>query len=194
MDSVLTLVVLSRQSTGPCFMHEGCVLLNHISHFDNAQGLHAARMAALQQVATPAFIFVDDTDSFLGPVSVPKGLCLGDEWVDFIDAPPLLAPQKHYNTERHFTSPTFIHRAICNTQAAKQVAAHLPQGEYYTEWLLYYFIAAWRGVVHPPGALYQWRKESGGMHTQVHQAMMNTQLWLMQNHKRVLAALRQSNV
>jgi hypothetical protein len=191
MDSLLTLVVLSALPIPTPSLHIGCTWLNHVSTFHDAAGLHSARLQALGRVTTPAFIFVDDSDKFLGQPSLPAGLHLGDEIIDSPSTSQLqVVSAAPYDAQSHISSPTLVHRAICNTAAAKKVAEYLPIGDYYTEWLLYYFIAAWRGAVLQPGSLYLWKKELGGMHTKVQQAIMNTQLWLMQNHKRVLKALQ----
>lgn len=148
-------------------------------------------MQAIQQVDTPAFVFVDDTDAFLGQEAIPVGLIFGREKIQARSQNVYQVIEPHgWSYTAHLYQPRLIHRAICNTEAAKKVLQHLPQGEYYTEWLLYFFIAAWRGAQRVPGDFYCWKKEATGMHTQVGQAIQNTSLWLLQNHRRVLAELQ----
>lgn len=166
-------------------------LVNHVSQFDSAAALHHARMAAIQKVTTPAFVFVDDTDAFFGGSRVPEGLAYGGETIYAVAADTLehVTP-KAWSAAEHLYQPHLIHRAICNTAAAKKVLEYLPQGDYYTEWLLYYFVAANRGAEMVAGDFYHWAKETNGMHTQVSTAIGNTSLWLLQNHRRVLAELK----
>jgi hypothetical protein len=195
MDSICTLVVLSAQPARLCNVPDGCTVLNHISVFNDAQGLHAARLLALSKVTTPSFIFVDSTDEFLNHAVLPECLVYGEELVNC-----LATGQQHtvlskpWALDLHLGNPSLIHRAICNTRLAQAVAAHLPQGEYDTTWMLYLLMAAWRGAQYQIGPLYRWNKLATGMHTQVAQAFRNSSVWLLQNHRRVLATLQQTPV
>jgi hypothetical protein len=166
-------------------------VVNHVSQFADAAGLHQARMAAIMTVRTPAFIFVDDTDTFLGRQKIPWGLVFGAEKIESDGQEQAQAVEpKACSLAAHLYQPHLIHRAICNTVAARKVLQYLPHGEYYTEWLLYFFIAAWRGAERERGDFYLWKKQADGMHTKVGQAIQNTSLWLLKNHQRVLADLQ----
>ena len=191
MASICTLLVLSAQPAKLPTLPENCAFVNHISQFDDAQGLHAARLFALTKVTTDSFIFVDTEDRFLAVPCVPKGLLYGDELINCLaSGHQQTVVSKPWSFDLHLSRPYLIHRAICNTHVAKAVAAHLPQGEYDTTWMLYFLIAAWRGAQYQPSNLYVWNKLATGMHTKVGQAFRNSSVWLLQNHRRVLAALQ----
>jgi hypothetical protein len=186
--------MLTAQPYTPAWRATGFAVLNYVSHFSDASGLLQARLAALRKVSTPAFCFVDDADHVTfkaGLPAVPQGLLYGTESVvSAASGATHYLPCKPWSLNAHLGCPTLVHRAVCNTQAAHVVAQYLPQGDYHVEWLLYFFIAAWRGAQPSEDFLYTWHKKAIGMHTRMLRASMNTSLWLLQNHRRVLQALQ----
>ena len=168
----------------------GTQYLVHVSQFD-VTGLMAARYAALAKVQTPMCAFVDVGDALLHiPAQVPAGLLYGAEEVFNVAQQQLsTVPPTPYSQAAHRCNPLLIHRAIFNTRVAQAVAQLLPTG-LSMEWLLYYFVAAWRGAQLTPAPLYRWQRQATGMHLQVNQAVGASALWLLQNQARVLATLR----
>ena len=198
---VLTCIMLTPTACAPPPAPAGAQWLQHVSQFDRpspsgqvcrATALHNARLDALARVASPMCAFVDVGDQLLHvPTAVPTGLLHGIEHIYSVPSQSLtVVPATPWTAARHATCAHLIHRAVCCTQTAQAVAQLLPRGLFYTEWLLYYFVAAWRGAQLTPAPLYRWQRQATGMHLQVNQAVGASALWLLQNQARVLATLR----
>lgn len=190
MACLLTRVTLTAQPYAPLQRSPGCAVLNHVSQFADAAGLLQARIEAIGKVATPAFVFVDDADTVDCPHTVPQGLLYGHESVLQPHKLTRCLPPTAWSLDTHLGNPYLVHRAVCNTRAAQSVACLLPTGDYHIEWLLYFFIAAWRGAQPSADFHYTWHKKATGMHTQMLQASINTSLWLIANYQRILRQLR----
>jgi hypothetical protein len=192
MAGLLTCVTLSAKPHTREDLPEGVEYYNHVSTITNMAELHRERLASLAGVKTPLFVWVDDDDPFVWnvPQSNFAGLQHGDEvvYTNNNQMSELMA-YGAWDAETHLGTPLLIHKAICNTQQALRVASKLPQGDHYTEHLLYYLLAAWRGAENLSCVTTHWYKRQAGFHGVADQAQKNTVLWLMQNRNRVLGEL-----
>lgn len=191
MDSFLTCVTLSSLPTLRSDLPAGVALVHHESRFSDSAGLHAARLAALSKVETECFIFVDDDDPFVTPIMRTEGIVYGAERITTDHGQiSRIEPVQPWSIDMHKAYPFLIHRAVCNTKAAKSVCKLLPSGEYWTEHLLYFFLAAWKQPTEVEEVIYEWIPRPFGCNTKSYQAMKNSQMFILKNEQLILNTLR----
>lgn len=187
MASLYSAVILSKEPTTLNLPAEVQVL-NYISTFTDAVGLHKSRLASLEDIETPYFFWLDVDDPVPENLIIPdKGVVYGDYLANTCQGQ--VQKKEVYGNwvaNKHKVAPLFIHKAICNTTKAKAIARLLPAGEYWTEWLLYYFLALKFGATYNSDLKLIWNKQQSGMHGLVHRATQNSLLWILQNEKRIL--------
>lgn len=186
MKNLFTCVTLSSTPIGRK-MPEGVLHLNHVSVFSEANELHKQRMLSIEEVQTPYFYFCDDTDDQPNILIEPqKAIVYGDNHYKQYSQPGV-TKNGPWSAERHITRPDFIHKAICNTDLAQKICTLLPQGEYYTEALLYYTLALVGGWEYRSDLILNWNKRSEGMHNKVRKSKMNSMAWLNTNENMLLS-------
>ncbi len=185
----LTLVVLSSKQIELGKPPKGCKYLLHVSTFDNL-GLFKSRADALNKVDTGMFAFVDVGDYLLYiPTVVPSGLLYGDEHILIPNSSKVhVSESEQYTTDYHLKSAKLIHRAVCNTKVAKSVLKKIEIGEF-QEWVLYYFIAAWKGAEQLKEPFYKWVRQETGLSYSADTIIQNSMIYLEKNKDRVLREL-----
>ena len=160
----------------------GIAYVNHISQFSTAQELHKERLAAIMKVDTPTFFFQDDDDPLPNfyPDVFDKGLVYGDfiKLESVMDLEPITRCRE-YDHRWHLKNPEYLHKAFCNTGKAQKIVPQLPQGEYWTELLLYYFLGKEYGAVYDPKLIMPWKVSYQGMHTKAHNSVVNSICWIL---------------
>jgi hypothetical protein len=189
MAGLYSAVILSKEPiTSNILLPKDTQVLNYVSTFENAEGLHKSRLASLEDIATPYFFWLDVDDPVPEKLVAPtKGLVYGDYLANTCQGQILVKEvYGDWVADFHKVKPLFIHKAICSTAKARAIAKLLPRGEYWTEWLLYYFLALKFGATYDPELKFIWNKQQSGMHGLVHKATQNSLLWILQNEKRIL--------
>lgn len=193
-----TYVVLSPEpSEAPAFLPDDVIWYNHVSKFNDHKGLHKARLDSLRGITTPYWIYVDSDDPLPDGVREPNGSAIlyGQEKRHLLFKNCVVhMPTRPFSWLRHIKEPHVIHKAICNTYYAQKVIEYLPQeGAYLTEALIFTLLSQWRGSEIDKNFNYNWNVREGGCHTwpDVHEAVINTSKWLIENGKNTLKELMQ---
>lgn len=168
----------------------GCALHVHVSRFGDAAGLLAARLAAVAQVRTPWFFFLDDDDALPTDFARVLALCLAaaqgqalaytDELALRPGQPPERLRRQPWSLAAHLQDVTLLHHlALCRTEAAQAAAQAVPHGAYGFEPLVYGLMALRGGAAYVPEVGYHWRA-AGGLHRRadVRMGMVKSLLWL----------------
>ena len=166
----VSVVVLSRQ---PVHIEAPWPVVSVVSDFGGrVDALHAARLASLERVQTPYFCWVDDDDPLPDALPVPaSGLMYGVEH-RYAAGQLMRRVEPHaWSRSAHLASPTLIHKAVCATAPARELAARLPRGEYYTELLLYYGLAKHHGWEIDRRFAYHYNLSADGMSSRVSAAI-----------------------
>ena len=164
---------------------------NYVSQFDGAEGLHKSKLDAIFKVKTKYFFFQDYDDPLPNIYPVPnRSIVYGNFCYNDVPANKnLQIPAKPWTEKWHLDNPLLIHKAICNTAMARAVANLMPQGEYLTEPLLYFFMCKLYGFTYDPRLEMVWNKHPKGMHTKAEKSIANSVLWVRQNQDSVLSRL-----
>ena len=176
-------MVLSRE---PARIDSPHPVVNHVSDFGGlASALHVARLASLALVRTPFFCWVDVDDPLPEVLPAPqRGLLYGVEEIYNSGNRMTRVLPRAWSRVGHLTNPRLIHKAVCSTEAALDVAALLPQGEYYTELLLYYGIAKRHGWEIDERFVYHYETARSEMAGKVAAAIGNSMALLLSLEKR----------
>lgn len=165
--------------------------LNYVSQFDGAEGLHKSKLDSIFQVKTKYFFWNDYDDPLPNIYPVPeRSIVFGD--FCYTELPSKVSkkiPVPKWTDTWHLSNPVLVHKAICNTAMARAVANLLPQGEYFTETLLYYFMCKVYGYTYNPGLEMFWNKHVKGLHTKSSQSLTNSVTWIRENRDSVIARL-----
>lgn len=194
MDSILSCVTLSAAPHTRADVPSGVTYVNHVSRFASVAELHEQRVLSINAVNTPNWVWCDDDDPWLWPaLPAPSMRVLhGDEVVlDQCSGDTVTRAGRTWDAEMHLHTPLLMHKAVCPTAASKIVAGLLPMGNYWTDHMLYYLLAAWQGATYLPKIVTQWVRRGAGLHRFEDGlgVSRNTVLWLMQNRTSVLAQL-----
>lgn len=193
MGSILSCVTLSAEPALRTDLPDNVTYLNHVSIFSDSEGLHAQRLASLEAISTPNWVWCDVDDPWRWPaLNEATSLVLhGDETVvENYGSIVNMVKGVDWNAEKHLSSPRLLHKAICPTAATHALLDILPRGNYWTEHMLYWLLAAHCGSVYLPKVVTEWNCNKHGMNTKVGAAMRNSTLWLMKNRQSVLEQLR----
>jgi hypothetical protein len=190
----LTAIMLNA---APAQQHGGVWhTLNHEHDINGLESLHAARLAALAKVETEycAFIDRDDTLPDNTEEQLPRLLTAmerADSDLAYTDSIELVLGTKNvirpgeYCWAKHVTRVTWMHQlVVIRTEAAKKVAAALPQGLYWTEFLLYAPLAK-KNPLYFPEVAYIYDKKVTGMHAHkdIAAAQTNSVQWHLRNQR-----------
>lgn len=181
-------VVLSAQ---PVHMHlDGVRVVPHVSSFEDAAGLLDARLAALRNVDTEWFFYLDDDDEL--PVGYAAALdrCMAVSTPlaythELIGLPGArqLRRSAPYSQDAHITDPMLLHHlVVCRTEAALRAAEVIPRGTYAVEPLLFFQVAK-EGATLVDEVGYIWNRKPGGLsyHPSLTRGMVWASLWAKEN-------------
>ena len=104
------------------------------------------------------------------------------DWIEKTTNSSVVRRPGPYNWAKHITSPVWMHQlVVMRTSAAQELAKRLPQGLYWTEFLLYAPLAQ-KNPIYWPEVGYIWHKGETGMHCHEHiaKAQQNSVLWYLQ--------------
>lgn len=185
MKYVLSCVTLSKEPKTWDHIVNDCHYYNHVSTITSLEELHSQRLKSLENIITPYFFFQDSDDPMPDVVTLPsQGIAYGNLVIDNLDlGKKTVLNNQNWNAQWHLANPYAIRKAYCNTQHAKLICKHLPKGEYWTELLLYYFLAKLFGSTYDPIIEIIWRKQTIGFHTQAQVSVINSVMWIMNNEK-----------
>lgn len=192
MDRILTCVTLSAVPTLRSDLPEEVVYKNAVSLITSSAELHSKRLNSLKELTTPNWVWCDDDDPWKWPkLTLAQTKVLhGDELVNERGVNiQTTEVGRDWTAEDHLCRPKMMHKAICPAAATLRLLPLLPEGEFYTEHLVYYLLAAHCGTTYKSEIVTQWNCARFGMHQKVTQAIHNTVVWLMQNQARVLGEL-----
>lgn len=188
--SKATAVVLSKEPVFNSWTNWDT--LNHVSQFDNLQGLHCERLRALQKVTTEFCAFVDSDDQ----LPENTGLQIDEitslmqdsqsnltytDWIETTGATQVVKRPGAYSWAKHVTSVTWMHQlVVVRTETAQAFAKVMPQGIYWTEFMLYAQLAKTNPIYYPHVA-YLWDRKNSGLHLHpdITQAQMNSVHWYL---------------
>lgn len=173
--TVLTLAATPIDPWNGNFTH-----VQHISSFDDAAGLHNARLDSIGRVETPYFSWVDADDPLpTFPDHVSAAVVYGPH-ERYVHGGILTTDQpRSWARNTHLCSPLLIHKAVCSTAAVRDVLPRVPRGEYYTELVLYFLLAHLHSWEISPGFVARWESAAGAMHTKVRRAIGNSLQFLL---------------
>ena len=167
------------------------VFQNYVSKFDDCAGLHKSKLDAIFKIKTPYFFFQDYDDPLPNNYPVPeKSIVYGDFFTRYVASGHIKRTvAEPWSESWHLKNPLMVHKAICNTAAARAVASLLPQGEFLTEPLLYFFMCKAYGFTYDPSLEFIWNKSPKGLHTKAEKSISNAVAWIKQNQDAVLSKL-----
>lgn len=188
MNDSVTAVVLSAKPYMVPF--EGLSVLLHGSIITNAAELQAARFAAILDVHTPFFFFLDDDDALPGDfqevlddcIAAGRPLAYTDELIRLPDGSEFVRQSAPYSQAAHLADRLLVHHLVlCRTREAQLAVAQLPRGHYCPEFMLYWQMAK-GGAAYVPRVGYVWNK-GHGMHTwpETTLSQMRAALWAKAN-------------
>lgn len=185
MTKTLTAVVLSAKPITRGV--KNAVELNYVSTIRTPTELHAARLTALGDVSTANWFYLDDTDPLPVGLSETKGVLYGDFITQRPDQVyPDVFKAEPWTAAGHKANIGLIHKAVVNTEVSSKVVPYLPRGEYWTEFLLYYFVAALGGATYDPKLRMPWAVSAAGWHKHAAVPARNSLMWVMQNGRDAL--------
>lgn len=186
----VTALILSCKDTLPWEVPSQVTPLLHVSVITNSTELFAQRKAALMKVDTETFYYQDDDDPLPNHYpEVAQGLVYGDMYTLF-QGELTRVKLWPYHKRAHVTNPVHLHKAFCNTEQAQRVMRLLPEGPYWTEYLLYYFLANAYGGHYDASLEMHWHRKSTGMHVGATPSMVNSIKWAAMNHERMMQLLK----
>jgi len=167
------------------------VYQNYVSQFSDPAGLHKSKLDAIFKIKTQYFFFQDYDDPLPNIYPVPeKSIVYGDFFTRYVTSGHIKRTiAEPWSESWHLKNPLMVHKAICNTATARAVASVLPQGEFLTEPLLYYFMCKVYGFTYDPALEFIWNKSPKGFHTKSERSITNAVKWIKQNEAAVLAKL-----
>lgn len=184
MSTDITAVILSPRPLQRVI--PGVATLVHVSRFNDATGLLEARMAALAQVRTPWFFFLDDDDALpANYLDILRRCVLANTPLVYTNEMinDTLRRSEPYSQEAHLKNPLLVHHlAVCQTDAALRAARVIPRGCYAVEPLLYFEVAkggaSWLDEVG-----YHWRRKPNGLswHPTLTRGLVRALLWAKDN-------------
>lgn len=178
----------------------GVLVHSHVSTFDSAEGLLAARKAAIERITTPWFFFLDDDDELPFDFQRVLGLCTAvstpiaytDEIIR-LNADTAYAKEfgpteirrrsKPYSQHDHIEDHCLIHHlAVCRTDAARWALTRVPDGHYGFEPLVWFEVAK-GGATYIPEVGYIWNRRDKSMSKQpgMLRAMVLATAWAHRN-------------
>lgn len=191
--SNITAIINTASKTGREI--EGWNVLEWEATFSSLEDLHLNRLMALSGVVTEYCAFVDDDDQLpddsadqvqrLIQQMQAENAAIGytDSRVASGDRSWREVPGP-YRAVKHYTSVNFLHHlVVMRTEDALRLAATLPLGLYWTEYLLYAPLCR-SGVTYLPEVGYIWNKGKTGMHTHadITKAQKNSLNWYLKNY------------
>lgn len=184
MTKIFTCVTLSKEPI-ELKVPDNCLYVNQVQTFTNRQSLHTARLKSIRNVTTPYFFICDSDDPMPEELIIPdKAIIYGDNYI-VEDGIVRIVKTGEWNSDKHIRYPQLIHKPICNTAIAKKVVEILPEGNYYTDQILYYCLALIGGFTYNDKLVLKWNKHKTGYHTYQREGMMNSINWLLVNQKRL---------
>lgn len=190
---MLTCVVLSSTPVA-LSLPRHLAYLNHVSTFEDVEGLHTARINAIRKVKTIGFFFHDPKTAVPEHARVPEtGLIYGNfmartaAGAAMTKAPPnedlLLAMRKE--------PIGVIRRAVLHTAQAKAICAVLPRGAYHTEYLLHYFLVKFCGHQYDAQLQLVWQRGNSSFENAMRPALERSVQWALSpvNEAKVRSAL-----
>lgn len=185
-----TAIVLSSQPFQKKL--DGWEVLNHLRTFSSLEELHANRLEALLKVTTPFCAYVDDDElpentaqqisDIMGRMEREHSNLTYTDWLEKSIRGTVRRSPGVYNRAKHITSPVWMHQlVVMRTEAAQEIARSLPQGVYWTEFLLYAQLAKTSPIYYPEIG-YIWNRNEAGMHRhkQIVAAQINSVRWYLQ--------------
>lgn len=185
----LTVVTLSKEPLQKIERLAGVVFLNHVSVIASLEELHEERMKSFMKVQTSHCIKIDDTDTLIS-YKLPTsniGIVTGIEILEKENKTHELLSCINWNKTEHILSPRYIHNGIINTQCVQNIIPLLPKGLYYTEMLIYYFLALCYGQELCAILRYTWNRNTSGFskHPLIGKAMTNSMQWIANNEEKI---------
>ena len=185
----VTAIVLSAHPVSLAL--PGVTVLSSVQKIDSVAQLHAARLAALRLVTTPFCFYLDDDDELPADYLSVLEECVSkmqerDVPMAYTDE-ILREPGKDdvrrswydYDHDRHKRAPMAVHHlALMDTRKAREVASNLPQGDFWTEHILYWSLGRY-GAAYVPRVGYIWNRSKSGVSRwpQMLTAQMNVVRW-----------------
>jgi len=162
-----------------------CAYINQVQTFTSKYTLHKARLDSIKKVTTPYFFVCDTDDPMPTELITPdKGIIYGDNYI-VENGIERVIKTGEWTSRKHIYYPQFIHKPICNTEIAKEVINLLPDGDYYTDHILYYCLAQCGGFTYDERLVIKWNKFKTGQHKRKTSDILNSINWLLVNQKRL---------
>lgn len=184
--SKYTAIVLSAHPITHAY--EGVITLPCMQRIASNTELHEVRLKALAKVKTPYCFFLDDDDelptNYLEVLDACVTANVAVAYTDELEVGPTSSDVRtapEYDLARHAREPMAIHHlALMNTAEAVRVANFLPRGEFWTEHLLYYFMAKAGGAKRIPQVGYHWHRSGTGFSAKPStiRAQLNSSDWI----------------
>lgn len=160
-----TAIVLSKNPVTLTF--PGIDVLGCVQSFNTAEGLHSARLNALDRVTTEFCFYLDDDDKLPDDyLSVLDDCMAANVPIAYTNELEVTPDGFHvrvsgpYNQAEHVSKPMLIHHlVVMNTKAAVKAAAQIPRG-CFNEMLLFFQLAK-GGAKHIDRIGYIWNRNDG---------------------------------
>lgn len=163
--------------------------INHVSTFNNSAELHRQRLASLEAIQTPYWVWCDNDDGWRWPndISLDNRVTYGYELKrEVLGTINSVVEPSPWSANLHMAQPRMMHKAICSTRETKLLLPLLPQGEYYTEHMVYWILANACGTRYLPQVTTEWNVKTSGMHVLAERSIVNTCIWLLTNRYKIL--------
>ncbi|AVS68135.1 hypothetical protein C8245_22930 [Paracidovorax avenae] len=195
MAPLITAIVLSASPV--CIELPGLEVLGRVQTLRNPADLHAARLDALSAVLTPWCFFLDDDDELPADYLDVLQACVAKAdamevpmaYTDEILREPGSADVRRcwyqYDRERHRCGPMGLHHLVLmRTANAKDAAARLPRGTYWTEHMLFWAMGG-AGAAYVPRVGYIWNRRANGWSRDPRMltAQVMTRRWIEIEHR-----------
>ena len=184
-------VILSASPARAARSIAGVKVVGHISRFNDAEGLLAARLEAIKSVDTDFFFFLDDDDE------LPRGyrgvldrcmaagtpLAYTDEVITAADGSEFTRRGRAYSEMAFIKDCTLVHHlTVCRTDAALRASAVIPRGKYAVENLLFFEVAK-AGATYIPEVGYIWHRRETGLnrHPSILIGLVQSTCWASRN-------------
>lgn len=184
MTKIFTCITLSKEPIER-EVPDNCVYFNQVQTFTKKDSLHMARLKSIRNIDTPYFFVCDSDDPMPDELLIPdKAVLYGDMYI-IENGIERIIKTGEWNSKKHIYSPQLIHKPICNTELAKKIVEILPEGDYYTDQILYYCLALYGGFTYDERLIIKWNRFKTGHHAHLRDGILNSVNWLLVNQKRL---------